>query len=116
MRLLELYSLQFSPEPDNEFNIYEELIGLVPMTDTTTNQDIIQEISQFCMFRVLIWVSFHGYLLKVQQQIWLAVKNSVASKLQNTHTHLDSSFQYDNVWFYLCMWTVIFLPEINKNF
>jgi hypothetical protein len=31
---------------DSEFNIYEELIELIPMHDTTTSQDICEKVEQ----------------------------------------------------------------------
>ncbi|KFD54686.1 hypothetical protein M513_04386 [Trichuris suis] len=56
---------------DNEFNIYEELIELIPMHDTTTSQDIFDKVEQVLRDCGLD-LSKLACLLPTALRIWLA--------------------------------------------
>ncbi|KFD60659.1 hypothetical protein M514_27168 [Trichuris suis] len=80
---------------DKEFNIYEELIELIPMHDTTTSQDIFDKVEQV----------LQGYGLDFSKLACLATDgaanmigrhNGVAAMLRTKieNSHPDSSFAH----------------------
>lgn len=80
---------------DNEFNIYEELMELIPMHDTTTSQDIFEKVEQV----------LHEYDLDLSKLVCLSTDgaanmvgrhNGVGAKLQAKIKKLypDSSFTH----------------------
>lgn len=76
----------FIRDYDSEFNIYEELIELVPMHEQHARTSL-REMNRFCMSIVLIWVNLHAYLLKATYTVNMVGKhNSFAAKLQRKLT------------------------------
>ena len=80
---------------DNEFNIYEELIELIPMHDTTTNQDIFVKVEQV-LHEYALYLSKHACLSTDGAGNMVGRHNGVAAKLQTKMRNLcpDSTFTH----------------------
>ena len=80
---------------DNEFNIYEELIELIPIHDTTTSQDVFVKVKQV-LHEYALYLSKFACLSTDGAGNMVGRHNGVAAKLQTKMRNLcpDSIFTH----------------------